>query len=109
MATRLSGLALGGKTYKLKFGHHGGNQPVMNLETRKVEITAQNHGFAVDPDSLNANEVALTHINLNDQTLEGLRHKIAAAFQRAVSPRSFARPARLGVPFQSVRGDDGGV
>jgi carbamoyl-phosphate synthase small subunit len=72
---QIIGLALGGKTFKLKFGHHGGNHPVLNLETQKVEITAQNHGFAVDPDSLKSSEVALTHINLNDHTLEGLRHK----------------------------------
>ena len=67
-------LALGGKTFKLKFGHRGGNQPVKNLATGKVEITSQNHGFAVDPDSLKSN-VAISHINLNDQTVEGLKHK----------------------------------
>ena len=67
-------LALGGKTYKLKFGHRGGNQPVKNLKTGKVEITSQNHSFAVDPDSLDKT-VEITHINLNDQTVEGLRHK----------------------------------
>jgi carbamoyl-phosphate synthase small subunit len=69
------GLALGGKTYKLKFGHRGGNHPVLNKRTNKVEITAQNHGFAVDPDSLNQNEIDLTHVNLNDGTLEGLWHR----------------------------------
>jgi carbamoyl-phosphate synthase small subunit len=69
------GLALGGKTYKLKFGHRGGNHPVLNKRTNKVEITAQNHGFAVDPDSLNQNEIELSHINLNDQTLEGIWHR----------------------------------
>jgi len=89
---QIVGLALGGKTYKLKFGHHGGNQPVMNLETRKVEITAQNHGFAVDPDSLNANEVALTHINLNDQTLEGLRHKSLPLFSVQYHPEASPGP-----------------
>ena len=68
-------LALGGKTFKLKFGHHGSNHPVMNLSTRKIEITSQNHGFVVDPDSLNANKVELTHMNLNDYTLEGFKHK----------------------------------
>ena len=68
-------LALGAKTYKLKFGHRGANHPVLNYQTGKVEITSQNHGFAVDPDSLNSNEVDLTHINLNDQTLEGFRHR----------------------------------
>jgi len=72
---QLLGLALGGKTYKLKFGHRGGNHPVKDLRTGRVEITAQNHGFSVDPDSLNANDVEHTHINLNDQTLEGFRHK----------------------------------
>jgi len=60
----------GGKTYKLKFGHHGGNHPVKNNATGKVEITAHNHNYAVDPDSINANEVELTHVDLNDQTLE---------------------------------------
>ena len=69
------GVAMGGKTFKLKFGHHGCNHPVRNELTGKVEITSQNHGFAVDPDSLNANETELTHINLNDQTVEGFRSK----------------------------------
>ncbi len=72
---QLIGQALGGRTYKLKFGHHGGNHPVKQLATGRVEITSQNHNYAVDPDSLDANEVELTHINLNDQTLEGLRHR----------------------------------
>jgi carbamoyl-phosphate synthase small subunit len=68
---QILGLALGGKTYKLKFGHHGGNQPVKDLTTGKVEITAQNHGFAVDVDSLKG-RAEITHINLNDRTCEGL-------------------------------------
>jgi carbamoyl-phosphate synthase small subunit len=72
---QLVGAALGGRTFKLKFGHHGGNHPVKRLSTGRVEITSQNHNYAVDPDSLNGNEVELTHINLNDQTLEGLRHR----------------------------------
>ena len=67
-------LALGGKTYKLRFGHHGGNQPVMNLATRKVEITSQNHGFAVDAKSMPAG-LEMASINLNDQTVEGIRRK----------------------------------
>ena len=67
-------LALGARTYKLKFGHHGGNQPVINLKTNRVEITAQNHGFAVDPESLSS-DCAITHTNLNDNTVEGIRHK----------------------------------
>ena len=72
---QLLGLALEGRTFKLKFGHRGGNQPVKNLRTGCVEITSQNHGFALDPDSLDSNAVELTHINLNDQTLEGFRHR----------------------------------
>jgi carbamoyl-phosphate synthase small subunit len=72
---QLLGLALGGKTYKLKFGHRGGNHPVKDLRSGRVEITAQNHGFAVDPDSLSESDVEFTHINLNDQTLEGFRHR----------------------------------
>jgi len=89
---QIVGLALGGKTYKLKFGHHGGNHPVLNLETRQVEITAQNHGFAVDPDSLKASEVVLTHMNLNDQTLEGLRHKSLPLFSVQYHPEASPGP-----------------
>jgi carbamoyl-phosphate synthase small subunit len=89
---QIIGLALGGKTYKLKFGHHGGNHPVMNLETRRVEITAQNHGFAVDPDSLNLNDVVLTHRNLNDDTLEGLRHKSLPLFSVQYHPEASPGP-----------------
>lgn len=70
---QLLGLACGGKTYKLKFGHHGGNHPVMDLHTRKVEITAQNHNFAVDPDSLQKSNVEVTHTSLFDQSCEGLK------------------------------------
>jgi carbamoyl-phosphate synthase small subunit len=72
---QLLGLAVGGKTYKMKFGHRGANHPVINKVTQRVEITSHNHGFAVDPDSLNLNEVEITHMNLNDQTLEGFRHR----------------------------------
>ena len=72
---QLLGLALGGRTYKLKFGHRGGNHPVKDLRTGRIEITAQNHGFSVDPDSLNERDIERTHINLNDQTLEGFRHR----------------------------------
>jgi carbamoyl-phosphate synthase small subunit len=89
---QIIGLALGGKTYKLKFGHHGGNHPILNLETRKVEITAQNHGFAVDPDSLKANEVILTHKNLNDDTLEGLRHRTMPLFSVQYHPEASPGP-----------------
>lgn len=72
---QLLGLALGGRTFKLKFGHRGGNHPVKELRSGRVEITSQNHGFSVDADSLPESEVELTHVNLNDGTLEGFRHK----------------------------------
>ena len=73
LGNQILGLAVGGKTYKMKFGHRGANHPVINKVTNKVEITSHNHGFAVDPDSLNSTECEVTHINLNDQTLEGFR------------------------------------
>jgi carbamoyl-phosphate synthase small subunit len=88
---QIMGLALGGKTYKLKFGHHGGNQPVMDMTTRKVEITAQNHGFAVDADSLPA-AVQVTHLNLNDNTVEGLAHKELPIFSVQYHPESSPGP-----------------
>jgi carbamoyl-phosphate synthase small subunit len=89
---QILGLALGGKTFKLKFGHRGGNHPVLNKITNKVEITAQNHGFAVDPDSLNQNEIDLTHINLNDNTLEGLRHRNLPLFCVQYHPEAAPGP-----------------
>ncbi|MBI1818737.1 MAG: glutamine-hydrolyzing carbamoyl-phosphate synthase small subunit [Nitrospirae bacterium] len=88
---QILGLAFGGKTYKLKFGHHGGNQPVMELSTRKVEITAQNHGFAVDIDSI-SKEVELTHINLNDQTVEGMKHRSLPVFSVQYHPEASPGP-----------------
>ena len=92
---QLLGLALGGRTYKLKFGHRGGNQPVMNRDTGRVEITAQNHGFAVEPESLTGcpfGEVELTHINLNDNTLEGMRCREAGAFSVQYHPEASPGP-----------------
>ena len=89
---QIMGLALGGKTFKLKFGHRGGNQPVKNLLSGRVEITAQNHGFAVDPDSLNPADVELTHVNLNDGTLEGMRHRSLAAFSVQYHPEASPGP-----------------
>ena len=84
-------LAMGGKTYKLKFGHRGGNQPVMNMSTRKVEITSQNHGFAVDPDSL-AGNIEVSHINLNDDTIEGLKHREEPLFCVQYHPEASPGP-----------------
>jgi carbamoyl-phosphate synthase small subunit len=89
---QILGCALGGKTYKLKFGHRGVNHPVINKVTNKVEITSHNHGFAVDPDSLNANEIELTHFNLNDQTLEGFRHRSLPVFCVQYHPEAAPGP-----------------
>jgi len=89
---QLCGLALGGRTFKLKFGHHGANHPVKNLLTSQVEITAQNHGFAVDPDSLPASEVEITHVNLNDHTNEGMRHRSLPMFSVQYHPEASPGP-----------------
>ncbi len=89
---QILGLACGGRTFKLKFGHHGGNHPVMDLHTRKVEITAHNHNFAVDADSLPAATVELTHVNLNDNTLEGLRRKDVPAMSVQYHPEGAPGP-----------------
>lgn len=89
---QLLGLALGGKTFKLKFGHRGANHPVKDLTTGKVEVTTQNHGFAVDTESLTGKPVELTHINLNDQTLEGLRHKKLPMFSVQYHPEACPGP-----------------
>jgi carbamoyl-phosphate synthase small subunit len=89
---QLCGLALGGRTFKLKFGHHGSNHPVQNLRTRKVEITSQNHGFCVDPDSLPASEVEITHVNLNDHTNEGMRHRSLPLFSVQYHPEASPGP-----------------
>ena len=88
---QVCGLALGGKTYKLKFGHHGSNHPVKNLLTNQVEITAQNHGFCVDPESL-PKEVEPTHVNLNDRTNEGIRHKSLPLFSVQYHPEASPGP-----------------
>ena len=92
LGNQLLGLALGGKTYKLKFGHRGANHPVRNELTGRVEITSHNHGFAVDPDSLNLSEVEITHVNLNDRTLEGFRHRSEPVFCVQYHPEAAPGP-----------------
>ena len=99
---QILGQALGGKTFKLKFGHRGGNQPVKDLESGRVEITSQNHGFAVDPSSLPA-EVAVNRINLNDQTVEGLRHKTKPVFCVQYHPEAAPGPHDSSVLFDEFR------
>jgi carbamoyl-phosphate synthase small subunit len=89
---QLCGLALGGRTFKLKFGHHGSNHPVKDLPTGRVEITAQNHGFAVDPESLPSSSVEITHVNLNDGTNEGMRHRSLPLFSVQYHPEASPGP-----------------
>jgi carbamoyl-phosphate synthase small subunit len=100
---QIFGLALGGKTYKLKFGHHGGNHPIMNHQTGKVEITAQNHNFAVDPASLDEKTVEKTHTNLNDQTLAGLKHKTDPMFSVQYHPEASPGPHDSHYLFKDFR------
>ena len=99
---QLLGLAMGGRTFKLKFGHHGGNQPVMDLTTEKVEITTQNHGFAVDADSLKG-AVEVTHVNLNDRTVEGLRHREYPIFSVQYHPEASPGPHDASYLFSRFR------
>jgi len=86
------GLAVGAKTYRLKFGHHGCNHPVKDLKTGKVEITSQNHNFAIDIDTLDRSKVEVTHINLNDQTIEGIEHKSEPMFSVQCHPEASPGP-----------------
>jgi len=92
MGHQILGQALGGKTFKLKFGHHGANHPVMDMRTTKVAITVQNHGFCVDIDSLPPGDVEITHMNLNDNTLEGMRHKRLPVFSVQFHPEASPGP-----------------
>ena len=89
---QILGLALGGKTYKLKFGHHGANHPVLDVRTAKVEITSQNHGFSVDPASIPGDATEITHMNLNDKTCEGIRHKKLPVFSVQYHPEASPGP-----------------
>lgn len=92
LGQQLLGLALGGNTYKLKFGHHGENHPVKDLATGKIEITVQNHGFCVDIESLDKNTIEITHMNLNDNTLEGIRHRELPLFSVQFHPEAGPGP-----------------
>lgn len=96
---QLLGLAFGGKIFKLKFGHRGANQPVLDRRNNKVEITSQNHGFALEADSLSDN-VEVTHVNLNDQTVEGIRHREVPAFGVQYHPEASAGPHDSNYLFQ---------
>ncbi|MFA5044137.1 MAG: carbamoyl phosphate synthase small subunit, partial [Kiritimatiellia bacterium] len=89
---QILGLACGGRTLRLKFGHHGCNHPVKDLKTGRVEITSQNHNFTVDPDSLDPAKVEITHVNLNDRTVEGLAHKQAPMFSVQYHPEASPGP-----------------
>ncbi len=100
---QILGLALGGKTYKLKFGHRGANQPVKYLPTGRVEITSQNHGFAVDAGSLDQTKIEITHINLNDQTLEGFRHREIPALAVQYHPEASPGPHDARYLFEEFR------
>jgi carbamoyl-phosphate synthase small subunit len=98
---QILGLALGGQTYKLKFGHRGINQPVKNLDTGRIEVTSQNHGFVVDIDSLKHQAVEITHVNLNDGTLEGFRHKEYPLFAVQYHPEASPGPHDAGYLFKN--------
>ncbi len=100
---QLVALALGGRTYRLKFGHHGCNHPVMDLQSKKVEITSQNHNFAVAADSLDPETVEVTHVNLNDQTVEGIRHRREPLFTVQYHPEAAPGPHDARYLFQRFR------
>jgi len=103
LGIQLLGLAVGGKRFKLKFGHHGSNHPVKHLCTGKIEITSQNHGFCIDPDSLNDKTTKVTHINLNDNTLEGFRCTDLPAFAVQYHPEASPGPHDSAYLFDKFR------
>lgn len=103
MGHQILGLALGGKSFKLKFGHRGGNQPVKDLTNGKVSITAQNHGFAISPESLDDGSIEVTHVNLNDGTCAGLRHKEHSAFSVQYHPEAAPGPHDANYFFSEFR------
>ncbi len=92
LGNQILGLALGGKTYKLKFGHHGANHPVKNIEGDRIAVTSQNHGFCVDVKSLNLDDIEVIHVNLNDRSVEGMRHKAFPAFSIQYHPEASPGP-----------------
>ena len=100
---QIFGLALGGKTYKLKFGHHGANHPIKNLGTGRVEITSQNHNYAVDPETLDQSAVSVTHVNLNDQTVAGLKHREHPLFSVQYHPEASPGPHDSHYLFKDFR------
>ena len=100
---QILGFAFGGRTFKLKFGHRGANQPVKDLPTGKIAITAQNHGFAVDPHTIDSDEVEITQINLNDQTVEGMRHKKYPVFSVQYHPEASPGPHETDSLFDDFR------
>ena len=100
LGQQILALALGGRTYKLKFGHHGSNQPVKCLKTGKIDITVQNHGFCVDIDSLDGKSIEMTHSNLNDNTLEGFEHRELQAFSVQFHPEAGPGPHDARYLFQ---------
>ncbi len=100
---QIFGLALGGKTYKLKFGHHGANHPIKNLDTGKVEITSQNHNYAVDPTTLDATTTEVTHVNLNDETVAGLKHRTHPMFSVQYHPEASPGPHDSHYLFKDFR------
>ena len=103
---QILGLACGGSTFKLKFGHRGANHPVKNLRTGQVEVTSQNHGFSVDPKLFDRPELELTHVNLNDGTVEGFRHRELPVVVGAVPPGGEPGPARQPLPVRRLRRHD---